>query len=235
MRKIFTNLFFLVFGIQMLCSQPYNIKDILNRLPDRQLPFVGLWENKKDSGSSGVQNDDKKIIDHLYLNVQLTEWSNACDYMAESPRSCYHFILPGTQNYSLLMIRFGGVTDWKTDVLLSVTIEGKILDQMPVAVWASITGVKGWSPVMQYEITSDGKIIVYRLVPTSDKSIPLLEITSFTANRVDKTYTVDSEGKFRLVNTKTYEMRTYTREMLESPSYNIWSGGENPVASGCCP
>ena len=46
----------------------------------------------------------------------------------------------------------------KTDVLLSVTPDGKILDQMPVAVMC-LPHI-GNVPVMQYEITSDAKIMV---------------------------------------------------------------------------
>ena len=118
------------------------------------------------------------------------------------------------------------MTDWRTDVLLSVTPDGKILDQMPVAVM--VYGSNDIIPVMQYEITSDAKIMVCRLEPVSDVSIPLLDlclnvITSFTANRVDRTYEIDQNGKFVLVNTKRYKAKTYTREMLEDKAYNIYS------------
>ena len=113
------------------------------------------------------------------------------------------------------------MTDWRTDVLLSVTPEGEILDQMPVAVM--VYGSNDIIPVMQYEITSDAKVIVYRLEPVSKVSIPLSDFTSFTANRVDRTYEIDSDGKFVLVNTKRYKAKTYTREMLEDKAYNIYS------------
>lgn len=67
-----------------------------------------------------------------------------------------------------------------------------------------------------------------RLEPVSDVSILLLDlclnvITSFTANRVDRTYEIDSDGKFVLVDTKRYKAKTYTREMLEDKAYNIYS------------
>ena len=140
--------------------------------------------------------------------------------------SCHDFILPG-RNIHLLKITFGGVTDWRTDVLLSVTPDGEILDQMPVAVMEQRSA--GISPVMQYAITSDAKVIVYRLEPVSKVSIPLSDFTSFTANRVDRTYEIDQNGKFVLVNTKSYKVKTYTREMLQDEDYNIYSGNEIPM------
>ena len=105
-------------------------------------------------------------------------------------------------------------------MLLSVTPEGEILDQMPVAVMLRTIGK---IPIMQYEITSDAKVIVYRLEPVSKVSIPLSDFASFTANRVDRTYEIDQNGKFVLVNTKRYKAKTYTREMLEDKAYNIYS------------
>ena len=208
----------LAFG-QYVSAQPPKIQEILQRLPDRTIPYQGEKHDYRDKGATGVYHADGKLDDRLYENVQLTEWHNACDYPAETPESCHDFILPG-RNIHLLQISFGGVTDWRTDVLLSVTPEGEILDQMPVAVMLRTIGK---IPIMQYEITSDAKVIVYRLEPVSKVSIPLSDFASFTANRVDRTYEIDQNGKFVLVNTKRYKAKIYTREMLEDKAYNIYS------------
>lgn len=213
----------LLFG-QSASAQP-KIQEILQRLPDRSIPYQGEKHDYRDKGATGVYRGYSNLIDRLYTNVQLTEWRDACDNPAEFPTSCHDFILPG-DDIHLLAISFGGVTDWRTDVLLSVTPDGKILDQMPVAVMAISRGI---IPVMQYAITSDAKIIVYRLEPVSDVSIPLSDFTSFTAQRVDRTYEVDQNGKFVLVNTVRYRPRTYTREMLEEREYNIYLGNEMPM------
>lgn len=210
---------------QSASAQP-KIQEILQRLPDRSIPYQGEKHDYRDKGATGVYHADGKLDDRLYTNVQLTEWDNACDYEAELPTSCHDFILPG-RDIHLLAISFGGVTDWRTDVLLSVTPVGEILDQMPVAVMEMRAA--GISPVMQYEITSDAKIIVYRLEPVSDVSIPLSDFTSFAAQRVDRTYEIDQNGKFVLVNTIRYRPRTYTREMLEKREYNIYLGNEMPM------
>ena len=111
-------------------------------------------------------------------------------------------------------------------MLLSVTPEGEILDQMPVAVMII---ARDAMPVMQYRITADAKIIASRLVPTSKTSIDLYDITSFTANRVDKTYIVASNGKFQLTDTKIYRTETYTAAQLEAPDYNVYDGNEIPM------
>ena len=220
----------LAFG-QYVSAQPPKIQEILQRLPDRTIPYQGEKHDCRDKGATGVYHADGKLDDRLYENVQLTEWHNACDYPAETPESCHDFILPG-RNIHLLQISFGGGADLKTDVLLSVTPDGKILDQMPVAVMC-LPHI-GNVPIMQYEITSDAKIMVCRLEPVSDVSIPLLDlclnvITSFTANRVDRTYEIDQNGKFVLVDTKRYKAKTYTREMLADKTYNIYSGNEIPM------
>lgn len=210
---------------QYASAQP-KIQEILRRLPDKTIPYKGEKHDLRDKGATGVYHADGKLDDRLYTNVQLTEWRYACEHPAESPESCHDFILPG-RNIHLLKITFGGVTDWRTDALLSVTPDGEILDQMPVAVMAY--GSNDIIPVMQYEITSDAKIIVYRLEPVSKVSIPLADFASFTANRVDRTYEIDRNGKFVLVNTTSYKVKTYTLEMLQDKDYNIYSGNEIPM------
>ena len=194
----------LAFG-QYVAAQPPKIQEILQRLPDKVIPYKGEKHDLRDKGATGVYHADGKLDDRLYTNVQLTEWRNACEHPAESPESCHDFILPG-RNIHLLKITFGGVTDWRTDVLLSVTPEGEILDQMPVA-------------VMVYD----------RLEPVSKVSIPLSDFASFTANRVDRTYEINSDGKYVLVDTKRYKVKTYTLEMLQDEDYNIYSGNEIPM------
>ena len=218
----------LAFG-QHASAQP-KIQEILQRLPDKTIPYQGDKYDYRDKGSTGVYHADGKLDDRLYENVQLTEWHNACDYPAKTPESCHDFVIPG-RNIHLLKISFGGI-DYITDVLLSVTPDGEILDQMPVAVM-TLPHI-GNVPVMQYEITSDAKIIVCRLEPVSDVSIPLIDlgpdaIASFTANRVDRTYEINPDGKYVLVNTKRYKEKTYDVEMLADRAYNIYSGDETPM------
>ena len=186
----------LAFG-QYVAAQPPKIQEILQRLPDKVIPYKGEKHDLRDKGATGVYHADGKLDDRLYTNVHL------------------------------LKITFGGVTDWRTDVLLSVTPEGEILDQMPVAVM--VYGSNDIIPVMQYEITSDAKVIVYRLEPVSKVSIPLSDFASFTANRVDRTYEINSDGKYVLVDTKRYKVKTYTLEMLQDEDYNIYSGNEIPM------
>ena len=150
-------------------------------------------------------------------------------YDAELPSSAFQFLLPDTDK-RLLLVTLGGVTDYKTDVLLVVTPDGQIYDQLLVGVMT--IGKKGeYMPVVQYQITEDAKVIVYRLQPTASESIPLGTFTSFTANRYDTTYEIGSDGKFKSVKTTKFSPRTYTREKLVDLNYNIWTGNELPMRS----
>lgn len=205
------------------------ISDVLKRLPERTLPFVGYKNVFRDKGASGISFGDYEFDDRLYTNVQLTQWDNACMYDAELPSSAFQFLLPDTDK-RLLLVTLGGVTDYKTDVLLVVTPDGQIYDQLLVGVMT--IGKKGeYMPVVQYQITEDAKVIVYRLQPTASESIPLGTFTSFTANRVDTTYEIGPDGKFKSVKTTKFRPRTYTREKLVDLNYNIWTGNELPMRS----
>lgn len=150
MKKLIIISSALLFLLWQSASAQPKIEEILRRLPDRSIPYQGEKHDYRDKGATGVYRGYSNLIDRLYTNVQLTEWRDACDNPAEFPTSCHDFILPG-RDIHFLTISFGGVTDWRTDVLLPVTPNGEILDQMPVAVMAISRGI---IPVMQYEITS---------------------------------------------------------------------------------
>lgn len=226
-RKLSLVVFLLLLSLTVM-AQP-TVPNVLKRLPERTLPFVGYKNVFRDKGASGISFGDYEFDDRLYTNVQLTQWDNACMYDAELPSSAFQFLLPDTDK-RLLLVTLGGVTDYKTDVLLVVTPDGQIYDQLLVGVMT--IGKKGeYMPVVQYKITEDAKVIVYRLQPTTSESIPLGTFTSFTANRVDTTYEIGLDGKFKSVKTTKYRPRTYTREKLVDLSYNIWTGNELPMRS----
>lgn len=226
-RKLSLVVFLLLLSLTVM-AQP-TVPNVLKRLPERTLPFVGYKNVFRDKGASGISFGDYEFDDRLYTNVQLTQWDNACMYDAELPSSAFQFLLPDTDK-RLLLVTLGGVTDYKTDVLLVVTPDGQIYDQLLVGVMT--IGKKGeYMPVVQYQITEDAKVIVYRLQPTASESIPLGTFTSFTANRYDTTYEIGSDGKFKSVKTTKYRPRTYTREKLVDLNYNIWTGNELPMRS----
>ncbi len=226
-RKLSLVVFLLLLSLTVM-AQP-TVPNVLKRLPERTLPFVGYKNVFRDKGASGISFGDYEFDDRLYTNVQLTQWDNACMYDAELPSSAFQFLLPDTDK-RLLLVTLGGVTDYKTDVLLVVTPDGQIYDQLLVGVMT--IGKKGeYMPVVQYQITEDAKVIVYRLQPTASESIPLGTFTSFTANRYDTTYEIGSDGKFKSGKTTKFRPRTYTREKLVDLNYNIWTGNELPMRS----
>ena len=229
MNKKNAMLIMLLLSISLSAMARPTISNVLKRLPERTLPFVGYKNVFRDKGASGISFGDYEFDDRLYTNVQLTQWDNACKYDAELPESAFQFLLPDTDK-RLLLVSLGGVTDYKTDVLLVVTPDGQIYDQLLVGVM-TIGRKDEYMPVVQYKITEDVKVIVYRLQPTASESIPLGTFTSFTANRYDTTYEIGSDGKFKLVKTTKFRPRTYTREKLVDLNYNIWTGNELPMKS----
>ena len=63
------------------------------------------------------------------MNVQLTDYYLVKDNEEESHTLFRKFSIPNSSNY-LLFLTMGGVTDYRTDVLIIASPEGKVLDQM---------------------------------------------------------------------------------------------------------
>lgn len=203
------------------------VRKVLEMMPDSVIPFVGEKSERIRKPHYGIDNSDNIISNRLYMDLQLTDWHDVSEYDAEGHIICFEFVIPG-RNYRLLMATLGAVTDQRTDVLLSVTPEGDVLDQMDVAVMT--LGKESWAPIMQFEITQEGKVIVYRLIPTDNTSVRFdMNTKPFEAYREDRTYDIDENGKFVLSGTKKYKPRTYSIESLSAPGYNIWNGNEETV------
>lgn len=120
-RKLSLVVFLLLLSLTVM-AQP-TVPNVLKRLPERTLPFVGYKNIFRDKGASYIKISGFEFDDRLYTNVQLTQWDNACMYDAELPSSAFQFLLPDTDK-RLLLVSLGGVTDYKTDVLLVVTPDG---------------------------------------------------------------------------------------------------------------
>lgn len=203
------------------------VRKVLERMPETVIPFVRQKSGKISTFHYGIDNSDNLISNRLYMDLQLTDWHDVSKYDAERHIILCKFVIPG-RNYCLLLANLGGVTDQSTDVLVSVTPDGEVLDQMDVAVMT--LGEESWAPIMQFEITQEGKVIVYRLVPTDNTSVRFdMNTKPFEAYREDRTYDIDENGKFVLSGTKRYKPRTYSIESLSAPGYNIWNGNEEAI------
>lgn len=104
-RKLSLVVLLLLLSLTVM-AQP-TVPNVLKRLPERTLPFVGYKNVFRDKGASGISFGDYEFDDRLYTNVQLTQWDNACMYDAELPSSAFQFLLPDTDK-RLLLVTLGG-------------------------------------------------------------------------------------------------------------------------------
>ena len=83
--------------------------------------------------------------------------------------------------------------------------------------------------IMQYRIVANGDVIISRIVPTSNTSIPLGNLMDFHGYRQDTTYRLDQNGRFQVVDIVSYVPQVYTAQMLSAQGYHVWNGNETPV------
>ena len=111
----------------------WTVGEIINWVPAEPIPFDG---NKglrfiRDY-SYGVNNDDNLIPDRLYDNVQLSEYTHASECMDLMGTSFRKFT--GQNGNTLLVVSFGGVTDYRTDVMCVINSSGQILSTLEVEI-----------------------------------------------------------------------------------------------------
>lgn len=122
-----------------------------------------------------------------------------------------------------------GVFDFVKVVLVTIDKNGNYIDS--IVVGAELTCCSEDCYPMKWEITDDLVVKSYQLKPTS--STPILysnEIpNTLEAQRIDRTYSLGSDGKFTEIETKYYEPQNYSKEKFLNKGYNIASGSEKPV------
>ena len=199
------------------CSAQLSLSEAISKVPTTVIPF----DATKSRGfirdySFGVINPNNIIPDRLYDNVQLTQYSNASDSPDLSGISFRKFAVPNTTN-SLLVVSFGGATDWRTDVMCVVNSSGQVLSTLEVTVNVMDVFVK------QFRITAQNQIIVTTIKPTSTTSIPFNNFTSFSGYRQDITYSINTQGQFVQGSVQTFPTQTYSRSTLADRSVELWS------------
>jgi hypothetical protein len=199
------------------------VGEAISRMPTASIPFEGkkYGESAKfdRTYSYAIDNSGNAIPDRLYGNVQLTQYEHASISPDLCGTSFRKFAILNSNNV-LLVVSFGGVTDWRTDVLCVVSPSGQILSTLDVAVFYHTS--LGRITIKQLRINVQNQVIVTTIIPTSTTSIPFETFTSFTGYRKDITYSVNAQGQFVQVSEQTYPTKTYTRSSLESKSINLW-------------
>ncbi|GHT78341.1 hypothetical protein AGMMS50262_20870 [Bacteroidia bacterium] len=197
------------------------IGEAINKMPVTATPF-----NATKSGSNArfTQSNTYGIYrytaipDKLYDNVQLTQYTNADDPELWGTTFRKFSILNSTN--VLLVVSFGGATDWRTDVMCVVNPSGQILSTLEVVICVADIYVK------QFRITAQNQIIVTSIKPTSTTSIPFATLKNFYGYRQDIAYSINAQGQFIQGSVQTYKSKTYTRSYLWDEDINLWEGGE---------
>ena len=183
----------------------------LNLLPFTQAPYN---ETKNAyHQNSYVFNSFNQIPNRLYENLQCTEFS------LPDKQNTYHnayalFRSTETKTY-MVAVELTGNRDSKSEALLTINENGKLLDTLEVA-----AGYKSMY-MKQYRILEDNRIVVTSLKPKQKESIPVYGFGSFTGHRVDCIYKVEN-GKFILEEEQVFENQVYTEKCLSNPYLNIW-------------
>lgn len=202
----------------VFCSLPISaqitIKDLLT-YSDSPLPYPKPEHRYIEYN---ISYPEEAILGRLYKNLQCTDYKIAPNEYPFKGAAYAKFRLP-KQNAILIAVKFGGFTETKTDVLVSVDSDGNILDTLEVAVsWIHIH-------IKEYRILIDGQIIVTTIKPKQEESIPFVNFAPFVGNRIDCTYIVEN-GKFVLKKEQKYADKTYTIELLSGSKYRLWNGDE---------
>ena len=127
--------------------------------------------------------------------------------------------------YILFSAMFGAF-DFVKEVLVSIDKNGNYIDS--IAVGAAISGNIDYCYPMKWEITEDMTVKTYQLKPTSSTPILYTSDTPDTihSERIDRTYKIDSNGKFTEVEKKFYKPKNYPKEKFLDKSYDISTGNE---------
>ena len=136
-----------------------------------------------------------------------------------------HKFKTDNQNFILFSVLYGAY-DYGKYSLITIDQNGKYTDS--IAVGAIIYEHGGDCFPMKWEITEDLTVKTYQLKPTS--STPILYDSDIPdtvhAERIDRTYKIDSNGKFSEVETKFYKPQNYPKEKFLDKSYDISTGNE---------
>lgn len=135
-------------------------------------------------------------------------------------------------NFNLFSVVFGP-DDYIKHSLVTIDKNGNYIDSIEIGAEIVCSGWDYYYP-MKWEITEDLTVKTYQLKPTS--STPILYNSdipdTLQAQRIDRTYSIDSNGEFSEVETKYYEPRNYSKDKFLNKSYDISTGNEiyiNPI------
>ncbi len=148
-------------------------------------------------------------------------------YPVENEMSAALKMQPQSGNYYLIPINISYFAPSRT-VLATYTPSGAFIDQLEAGVVGE--SYNTWLYVKQCRVDQNMKVTVYHLKVTNPTSIIFIEApATITAQRIDTTYQITSDGHFQKTGEKKYHERLYTKAELNVKDRNIWDGSEVPM------
>ena len=159
------------------------------------------------------------ISDKLYLDLQCKTFISASINLNDMGPSLYmKFKIPNS-DFTMGAVTFGGVTDTQVERIFITDRAGYIKSSMDAFIGFANVSIR------QFQLTSDYKVIIYELVPTSATIIKFTDLIdqdnkTVQCYRLDTTYSINSNGQFEKEGEKKYPVKNYTVKQITD--LNAW-------------
>lgn len=159
------------------------------------------------------------ISDKLYLDLQCKTSISASTNLDDLGPSLYmKFKIPNS-NFTMGVLIYGGATDTQVERIFIADGTGNIKSSMDAFIGIANVSIR------QFQLTSDYKVIIYQLIPTSAAIIKFTDLIGqdnkiVQCYRLDTTYRINSNGQFEKEGEKKYPAKNYTVKQLTD--LNAW-------------
>ncbi len=184
--------------------------------------LLGRVPQSQPTKDIGIQTE-KHIEAFFWRDLQGT-----IKHPVENEMSAALKMQPQSGAYYLIPVNVG---DYVTSriVLATYTPSGAFIDQLEAGVVCE--GYDHWLYTKQCRVDQNMKVTIYHLRVTNSNSIDVFGTlpATITAQRIDTTYQITSDGHFQKIGEKKYHERLYTKAELNVKDRNIWDGSEVPL------
>ena len=203
MRKIRILAFIMFCACSILSVKAqYSVQGAFEKIKFINLPYEA-GKNNLRTQSVGITNPNNIIPNKLYKDFQCTDYVLASSDPELNPVLSGKFQIPDSK-WIIGAITFGGATDLQTTHLIVVDKQGNIKSVLESEIQFGLIAAK------QFRITSDGKVIITKLVPTSSTSVKFYNFNQISAYKADETYSINSSGIFVKEGEKKYDTKNYS-------------------------
>ena len=192
----------------------YSVQSAFEKIGFINLPYEA-GKNKSRIQSVGITNPNNLIPNKLYKEFQCTDYVLASSDPELSPILFGKFQVPNS-NWIIGAVTFGGATNLQTTNLIVVDKQGNIKSVLESEIQFGLIAAK------QFRITSDGKVTITKLVPTSSTSVKFYDFNQISAYKVDETYSINSSGLFVKEGEKKYGTKSYSKSQLDTLDNDLW-------------